>query len=127
MQTAFRYRIVSIVLCSALAAFVALSACSNYAEGERCEVLNGNEDCQDGLQCTPAGQLNSSSSDRCCPVDRKTATHPACVVLTTPITTDAAPLDANTGPTTDATVDTGADTSTVPEAGTDAADAAEGG
>jgi hypothetical protein len=129
MQTASRYRIVSIVVCTAVAAFVALSACSNYEEGERCEVLNGNEDCKDGLQCTPKAQINTpyDSSDRCCPVDRTTATHPACVVLTTPITTDAAPLDSNTGPTPDATIDTGTDTSPPQEAGTDAADAAEGG
>lgn len=129
MQRAFRYRIVSIVLCTALAAFVALTSCTNYEEGERCEVLNGNEDCNDGLTCTPKAQINTpyDSSDRCCPADRTTATHPACVVLTTPITTDAAPLDSNTGPTPDATIEAGADTSTVPEAGTDAADAAEGG
>ena len=100
MQRAFRYRIVSIVLCTALAAFVALTACSNYDEGERCEVLNGNEDCADGLQCTPKAQINTpyDSSDRCCPVDRTKATHPACVVLTTPITTDAAPLGREHGP-----------------------------
>lgn len=129
MQTAFRYRIVGIALVTALSGFVALTACSNYEEGERCEFLNGNEDCADGLTCTPKAQINTpyDSSDRCCPFDRTKATHPACLVLTTPITTDAAPLDANTGPGTDATVDTGADTSTVQEAGTDAADAAEGG
>jgi hypothetical protein len=89
---------------------------------------SGNEDCADGLTCTPKAQINTpyDSSDRCCPFDRTKATHPACVILTTPITTDAAPLDANTGPAIDATVDS-ADTSTPQEAGTDAADAAEGG
>lgn len=127
MQRAFRYRIVSIVLGAGLAAFVALTACSNYGEGERCESLNGNEDCADGLQCLPKAQINTpyNSSDRCCPVNRATASHPACAILTTPITTDAAPLDANTGPATDATVDSPAETSTVPEAGLDAADAAD--
>ena len=132
MQRAFRYRIVGIVLCTALSAFVALTACSNYEEGERCETLNGNEDCKDGLQCTPKAQINTpyDSSDRCCPVNRATATHPACVILTTPITTDAAPPDANTGPTPptpDATIDSSTDTGIGPEAGPDAADAAEGG
>lgn len=129
MQRAFRYRIVGIVLCTALSAFVALTACSNYEEGERCETLNGNQDCKDGLQCTPKAQINTpyDSSDRCCPVDRTKATHPACVILTTPITTDAAPPDANTGPTPDATIDSSTDTGIVPEAGPDAADAAEGG
>ena len=129
MQRAFRYRVISIVLCAVLAAFVALTACSNYGEGERCEILNGNEDCDDGLQCTPKAQINTpyDSSDRCCPVNRTTATHPACVILTTPITTDAAPLDSNTGPAIDATIDTSTDTSPIPEAGTEAGDAAEGG
>ena len=134
MQRARRsYRIVSVVLCLALAGFVALTACSNYQEGDRCEILNGNSDCADPLQCTPKAQINTpyNSSDRCCPVDRTTATHPACTVLQSPITGDSAPNDANTGPGADVTVgDAPTDTSTVPDAAsdaTDAADAAEGG
>ena len=129
MQRAFRYRIIGIVLAASVCAFVALTACSNYEEGERCETLNGNEDCADGLTCTPKAQINTpyDSSDRCCPPDRTRATHPACVVLTTPISTDAAPNDSNTGPAPDATIDSPVETSTVPEAGPDAADAAEGG
>jgi len=132
MQRARSYRIVSVVLCLALAGFVALTACSDYQEGERCESLNGNSDCASGLQCLPKAQINTpfNSSDRCCPVDRTTATSPACIIQQTPISGDAAPNDANTGPGPDVTVsDAPNDTSTAPEAGTDAdaADAAEGG
>jgi hypothetical protein len=132
MQRARRsYRIVSVVLCLALAGLgtlVALTACSNYQEGDRCEILNGNSDCADPLQCTPKAQINTpyNSSDRCCPVDRTTATHPACTVLQSPITGDSAPNDANSGPGADVTVgDAPTDTSTVPDAAPDAADAAD--
>ena len=128
MQRARSYRIVSVVLCLAFAGFVALTACSDYEEGDRCEILNGNSDCASGLQCLPKAVINTpyNSSDRCCPVDRTTATHPACTILQTPITGDAAPSDASTGPGADASViDAPTDTSTVPEAGTDAADAAD--
>jgi hypothetical protein len=132
MQRARSYRIVSVVLCLALAGFVALTACSDYQEGERCEILNGNSDCASGLQCLPKAVINTpfNSSDRCCPVDRSTATTAPCIIQQTPIAGDAAPNDANSGPGADVTVsDAPADTSTVPEAGTDAdaADAAEGG
>ena len=129
MQRARSYRIVGVVLCLALAGFVALTAaCSDYQEGERCESLNGNDDCASGLQCLPKAQINTpfNSSDRCCPVDRSTATSPACIIQQTPITGDAAPSDANSGPGADVTVsDAPTETSTVPEAGTDAADAAD--
>lgn len=130
MQRARRYRLVGVMMClTFVAGFVVLSACSNYQEGDRCEILNGNSDCADPLQCTPKAQINTpyNSSDRCCPVDRATATHPACTVLQSPITGDSAPGNPNTGP--DATVsDAPVDTST-PDAAdaTDAADAGEGG
>jgi hypothetical protein len=133
MKRARSYRIVSVVLCLTLTGFIALTAsCSDYQEGDRCEVLNGNSDCASGLQCLPKAVINTpfNSSDRCCPVDRNTATHPACIVQQTPITGDSAPSDANTGPAPDVTVsDAPMETTTIPEAGTDAdaADAAEGG
>ena len=129
MQRAGRYRIVSFVMCAALGAFVALAACSNYEEGDRCELLNGNEDCESPLQCTPAAQLNVGfrGSDRCCPVDRSTATQPACMQPQVIIGGDAAPPDANTGPAPDASIDSPADTSTIPETGPDADAADDGG
>ena len=132
MQRARSYRIVSVVLCLGLAGFITLAACSDYQEGERCEVLNGNGDCASGLQCLPKAVINTpyNSSDRCCPVDRSTATHPACIVQSATDAGNATPSDANNGPATDVTVgDAPVETSTIPEAGTDAdaADAAEGG
>jgi hypothetical protein len=128
MHRARSYRIVSVVLCVGLAGLIALTACSDYQEGDRCEVLNGNGDCASGLQCLPKAVINTpyNSSDRCCPVDRSTATHPACTVLQSPITGDSAPNDANSGPGADVSVgDAPTDTSTVPDAATDAADAAD--
>jgi len=128
MQRARSYRIVGVLLCMGLTGFIALTACSDYEEGDRCEILNGNSDCADPLQCTPKAQINTpyNSSDRCCPVDRTTATHPACTVQTSPILADSAPNDANSGPGADVTVvDAPVDTSTTPEAGPDAADAAD--
>ena len=53
-------------------------ACSNGGEGDRCDHLadnNGNDDCQNGLQCIRADAVNGSDrqSDRCCPTDRSTS------------------------------------------------------
>lgn len=123
MQRVRRSRLVNVVLTVAVGAILSipwLAACSNYEEGERCEILNGNEDCLDGLACTPKALINTpfNSSDRCCPVNRSTASHPACTLLQNPITGDAAPA-TETGPGTDSSLpDTGA---------VDASDAAEGG
>jgi len=115
-----------------------LAACSNGAEGDRCEFDNGNDDCQDGLVCVPKaassrpgnGTVNPpyNNADRCCPLDRSTATHPACTLNSTSTITDSAP-PTDTGPgtdssTTDAPVDSPPD---VVDSGPDVADAAEGG
>ena len=130
MSRARRYRIVSIVLILMLSGFVALTACSNYAEGDRCESLNGNDDCLDGLQCTLKAQLVApyNSADRCCPVDRTRATHPACAIPSSAVGGDSAP-PPDTGPTIDATVgDATVDTNPPPqEAGPDADAADDGG
>ena len=134
MSRAHRYRIVGVFMASLLGGFVALSACSNQGEGDRCQAENGNDDCQSGLVCLAGSQKafnggvglvnppydENGKSDRCCPFDRSTATHPACVLLQTSATTDGSAPDGETGPIPDATPDT-ADTST-PDS-TDAADA----
>lgn len=128
MQRARRYRFVGVALGVGLAAFIALTACSNYREGERCELLNNNDDCDDGLVCTPANELLKAynQSSRCCPQDRRTASDPRCGVQETVIGGDSAP-PAETGPTTDADADA-AETSTDAAAdGADAADSADGG
>lgn len=70
-----------IALFAVASAFIMIaSACSNQGEGERCEVLNGNDDCKtdEGLICYPEAQLRNANSDRCCPADRSRATHPVC-------------------------------------------------
>lgn len=111
-------------------AFVALTACSNYGEGDRCEVGNGNDDCQDGLQCTPAARLAvTSSSDRCCPVDRSKATTRVCEVPTNPVGTDGSTLPDTGLPPTDSSVTdtTPADSSTDADTGSPADAADEGG
>jgi hypothetical protein len=128
-----RRKIAAVVTAFALGGWLVLSACSNNAEGERCQVNNNNDDCADGLICLASSQVNPSynSSDRCCPVDRTKATHPACTLLQNPVGGDSAP-PADTGPasetgTTDTgTTDTGTDTGNTDAGGLDAADAADG-
>ncbi len=133
MSRARRIRFVGILMASLVGGIVTLAACSNQGEGDRCQAENGDDDCQSGLVCLAAtqkafngggpGLVNApyNNSDRCCPYDRSTATHPACVLLQTTITGDGAPPPADTGPAVDATTDTNKpDTSTV-----DAADAAD--
>ncbi|MDB4933955.1 MAG: hypothetical protein JWP87_927 [Labilithrix sp.] len=129
MQRAVRYRVVSIVLCAVLGGFVALSACSNYEEGDRCEVLNGNDDCASPLQCTPKGLIAQgfNNSDRCCPVDRSTATADACKQPQVIIGGDATPPDGSTGPLPEASIDAPVETSTIPEAGPDVDASDDGG
>lgn len=81
------------------AGFIALAACSNQGEGERCEIANGSDDCKtdEGLICYSATDLGSTS-DRCCPSDRSKATHPACKTPISGVGSDAqAPTDS--GPT----------------------------
>jgi hypothetical protein len=45
--------------------------CSRQAEGERCdyEWAGETQDCNDGLVCTPCGNLQDHVVDRCCPSD----------------------------------------------------------
>jgi len=51
------------LFCSAV-----LFACSKQSEGERCQLLNYNNDCDSGLLCTPARDLQATDeADRCCP------------------------------------------------------------
>lgn len=74
-------RIIAIGFVSAVLGVVVMSACSQQKEGEVCSVENGNDDCDtdNNLQCDPANELNNVTSDRCCPIDRTKATHPACI------------------------------------------------
>jgi hypothetical protein len=96
-----RYRAVGIVGIVVGAIFFAFGGCSDQGEGERCQTLNGNDDCQNGLVCvcaTPLNCINTSygfvnppynTSDRCCPSERALATTPQCVAGVGPSTGDA--------------------------------------
>jgi len=103
-----------------------VAACSNMGEGERCEALNGNDDCNSGLVCYPAAQLsNNSPSDRCCPVDRSQARAPVCLTAVDIVPDGGAPADTGPPSNTDAsdaeTADSGAAEETgAPDAGEDA-------
>jgi hypothetical protein len=105
--------------------FLALFACSNQAEGERCESLQGNDDCQDGLICYQAALLIGTTSDRCCPQDRSQATTQVCRAATNGIG-DAGFVD--TGPPSAADAgDAGSASTSDADATADAADAAADG
>lgn len=135
MRRVGRFRIASALGAFGACAWLALSACSNQGEGERCEFLNGNDDCKDGLICLPAtpqpnaglGVVNPpfNNSDRCCPLDRSQATHPACVIPTSPVS-DAATPPLDTGPTPDVSVEAAPDVDAA-DAGEDVVDAADEG
>lgn len=130
----------------AVASLGVVLACSDQGEGDRCELDNGDADCDTaaGLICVPGPTRESSDTgswrtqypgglndpyknvDRCCPSDRNLATHPACVRQSA--ATDAAPptdsgpvvvSDAST--TSDASSDA-SDASTVTDASQDARD-----
>ncbi len=66
------------MLASAAALSLAPPGCSDYAEGDRCDANNGDDDCAAGLKCTKVAQTNGNNSDLCCPADG-VATVPACV------------------------------------------------
>lgn len=117
LRTPLSPRTIALVVGALAGLFVALSACSNQGEGERCNFLNGDEDCGDGLVCYQSTQLKDSNADRCCPVDRTTATNPFCQTGGSSGIDASAPTDS--GPSTPPPA-------SASDAGTDAADAADG-
>ncbi len=125
-----RTKAAAIVTLATVAGWIALAACSNQGEGERCQVANNSDDCQDGLICIEARNLPQgyNNADRCCPPDRTKATHPACAALQSQIAGDSAP-PPDTGPVADTGSDTGLDAASTDadaDAGElDAADAAD--
>ena len=129
-----RRKIAAVVTSLTLGGWLVLTACSNNGEGERCQVNNNDDDCEQGLICLASSQVNPSynSSDRCCPIDRTTASHPACTLLRNPVAGDSAPppdtgpSNPDTGTTDTGTPDTGVDTG-VDAGDPDAADAAADG
>lgn len=135
LMNTLQKKLVAFALAASAAALPIVAACSNNAEGERCDVLAcngpcgpGNEpDCQDGLHCTSKTDLNGASSDLCCPPDRTTASTPQCQVAHAPVGGDAGVPGADSGPpadtgTNEAAVDGGGDGG----APIDASDAGDG-
>jgi hypothetical protein len=55
-----------LLLAFAAALIAAAPGCSRQGEGERCDTLNGDEDCNSGLVCVGKAQLGQNS-DTCCP------------------------------------------------------------
>jgi hypothetical protein len=117
----------------AVAVLAASGGCSNQSEGDRCSVLNGNDDCSDGLECVAAAEfLGQSGADICCPLKGNSTSTTLCGLRNNQTATDAAIPEA--GPDTSMVPDTSTlpdtsplpDTSVVPD--TSVADApAEGG
>lgn len=122
MKRAPSYRKAGLLATLLAAAFFVFAACSNQGEGERCDSLNGNDDCKtdEGLECYPAIRLNNAGSDRCCPRNRAEATQPVCMTPVSVIGEDAS-TPADTGPPPSPLVpDAEADAEVPADAGEDA-------
>ncbi len=59
-------RIASAIICLSLSFAWVPFACSSQAEGQRCNIDNGNDDCDEGLVCTSSRDLGGNA-DICCP------------------------------------------------------------
>jgi hypothetical protein len=76
----------AVLLFSLFSFATAAVACSNQGEGEFCDANNGNNDCQDGLECAPApGVTGGANRDRCCPMPPATPTTAACSLNTSTV------------------------------------------
>ena len=92
-----------------LALFLA-AACTTQSEGQRCQIANGNDDCDNGLVCVEGKLITlpgggNSNADICCPVDRTQAVEDICKL--SPVTPGSDASIPDTG-TTDSATDTGA-------------------
>jgi hypothetical protein len=54
------------------------AGCRKQGEGDRCDVLNRNADCDSGLECVAANLLLSDDADRCCPPEGEVSAERAC-------------------------------------------------
>jgi hypothetical protein len=87
---AHRFTLPARILCTVIVAGVGLalgvSGCTGQGEGDRCTFfpnsalpsVNGTDECQDGLVCTPAFNITEFPYDRCCPPVLTQSTVPAC-------------------------------------------------
>ena len=101
--------------CAALAALgiAVAGACSNQAEGDRCELKGengGNDECQDPLECTDKNLTRGDGTARCCPRDRSQATTSVCGQP--PGAVDSGPSSEGGGGAPDATTDGSGDSAT---------------
>ena len=74
------------------AALISASACSDQAEGERCDPNNGDSDCNSGLICTKFVSLNIASASGaaiCCPPAGQPTTTTICQNQGNNLSTDA--------------------------------------
>ncbi len=57
--------------------------CKEQSEGERCSLLNGNDDCEGSLVCTASSGLRDGSDgvDRCCPKAGEATVDQRCTVF----------------------------------------------
>ncbi len=62
----------------ALVTVMADTGCQKQAEGARCDVLNRNDDCDDGLECVAAKLLLNDVADRCCPPEDEVSAENDC-------------------------------------------------
>lgn len=58
-----------------------LLACSQQAEGDRCDPLNGDDDCESGLTCQAIEGRGADGRplNLCCPADPRLITESACI------------------------------------------------
>lgn len=108
-------RFLSVLLCASAAV-----ACAKQGEGERCDLLSGNDDCDEGLICISLDERNQGVGAVCCPRegDSKSA---ICKGNSVDLTGDAGDTSSSSGSSSsEADAATGAD-ARVADASTDAA------
>ncbi|MFO0677945.1 MAG: hypothetical protein U0169_15520 [Polyangiaceae bacterium] len=78
----------SLVVGSGLVLLAVSIGCIDQAEGDRCSTLTGTDsDCEVGLRCTPASELNltgGANGDGRCSPDRTQATTDVCRINVSP-------------------------------------------
>jgi hypothetical protein len=93
----------------ALFVAIAVGACSNEGEGQPCSTDNGNNDCDDNLECVPppSGQSVTDAPEVCCPVPPAQPTTPECSAPTFHLGdgSTAAPETSTSGDASDASSD----------------------
>jgi hypothetical protein len=76
------------------------TGCSRQSEGERCDYTwAGDQDCDDGLVCTPCGKLQEPTNSRCCRANG-TYTDTRCIPTTNPSGNQCDTHSSSTGGTT---------------------------